>query len=558
MVREENYWTHARLSRRRLLASGTAVGAAALLIACGGGGREETAGPGPQTSRQDGQPRRGGTLHYHLPKEPGNLDPHLQTDSSTTAFSNLVYNGLLGFKRGPDVDVTSTELVPELAQSWETPDPSTVILKLRPDVKWHNVAPLNAREFVAEDAKFALQRLGTNRPEFQRASFFRGIDTIETPDPQTVRIKHKSPNVPFPTYLAVSYHKMLPREVVEQDGDAKTRMVGTGPFVLENFTRGGKAVFKRNPEYWNQGRPYVDAVELTGVLEPAARVSAFRAGETDAIFEIRVSDVSSIKQAARNVQEEKFTPFLYSMPFGFDVTRAPFNDVRVRQAIALVIDHPGLRRALFEDEAVRLLPIPVGFKEWLADPKDLDFYQDKADLNRAKQLMSAAGMDGGFKTVLDTNTSYSDNIEAMPLLQRMLRQINIDVTDLKRIEPASFLGPTNQPGGFEMRIWNHNAFSEPDEFLSNFYVPGASRNYGGWGNDKVAAMIERQRSITDEAERKKVIVDIQKELATENWRIGLEQRYEFVLWQRRLKGFKPLAADPGYYTIGFDSAWLEG
>jgi peptide/nickel transport system substrate-binding protein len=563
-----------RLNRRRVLVAGAGLsGVAAFLAACGGDDKKDSGttgtsggqaaapaqGTSPVQAQGQGQPKPGGVVRYHIPKDPGNLDPHLATDSSTTAFSNLVYSGMLRFKTGPDVDTLSTAIEGDLAQSWETPDTSTVVLKLRQGVTWQNRPPLNGRPFTAEDAKWGILRIGTNKPEFQRRSFFEGIDRIDTPDPQTLIIKQKAPNVPFITYLAVPYHKIISRDVIEKEGDAKTTMVGTGPFTLESWTKGGKAIFKKNPDYFgkSQGLPYLDGVEITGVLEPAARTAAFRAGETDLIRFENPTELEPVKGQVRDMVSESYVPLFYSMPFGFDVTRGPYQDVRVRQAMALVIDHPGLRRAMFKDLAVRMGPIPPGMKEWTADFKDLEFYGDKPDITKAKDLMKAAGMEAGFKGVMDTNTSYTNQQDAMPYLKDMLKQINIDVTELKKIDPAAFLGPTNVPGGFEMRLWNHSAFSEPDEFVSNFYQRGASRNFGGWGNEQLDGLIGQQRNLADKNERKKVLVEIQKILARENWRIGLEQWYEAVGWNPHVKGWRALAADPGYLALCFEHTWME-
>lgn len=554
-----------RWSRRGLLAAG---GAAAFLAACGGGEKQERGAAGTQVpggaagaQTQAQAVKLGGVLRYHIPKDPGNLDPHLATDSSTTAFANLVYNTLLRFRTGPEVEVQSLQIEGALAEKWETPDTQTVILKVRPGVKWQNRPPLNGRAFTAEDVKFGILRIGTDKPEFQRATFFKGIDRIDIPDKDTVVIKHKQPNVPFVTYLAVPYHVMISREVVEGD-DPRVTMVGTGPFMLDSYTPNGKAIFKKNPDYWRkdargQQLPYLDGVELAGPQEPAVRLDAFRAGQTDIIIFDKAGDAESVKRQNSSIQSEKFTPFFYYMVYGFDVTRGPLQDERVRQAIACVIDHAAIRRAIFQDEAVRATPIPVGFKDWIADYKELDFYFDKPDIQRGKQLMEAAGLPNGFNVKMDTNVAYTDEAATMPLLQDMLRKININVTDLLKIERAQFLGPTNRPGGFEMRLWHHSAFSEPDEFLTNFYQRGASRNYGGWGSERMDALINQQRNIADKNERKKVLVEIQKELARTNWRIGLEQNYEFVGWYSKVKGWRALAADPGYYTLPFEHTWLD-
>lgn len=555
-----------RVGRRGALAVG---GAAAFVAACGGSDKKETTSAttapggggspaaGAGAAAQQGQPKLGGALRYHVDKDPGNLDPHLATDSSTTAFSNLAYNGLLKFKTGAGIDPLSLELEGELAEKWETPDTQTVVLKIRQDVKWQNKAPLNGRAFTAEDAKYGVLRIGTDKPEFQRAIFFKGIDKIDVPDASTIIIKHKEPNVPFLTYLAVPYHKIVPKEVVEKEGDVRQTMIGTGPFTLESYTPNGKAIFKKNPDYFKKGMPYLDTVELAGPKEPAVRLAAFRANETDITRFPKADDADTVKKQVQGVQTEKFTPLFYSLPFGFDVTRAPLSDERVRQAIALVMDHPGIRRAIFQDEAVRMWPIPVGFKDYLADVKDLEFYGDKPDAAKAKQLMEAAGMASGFNTTIDTNTGYADQIETMPLLQQMIKAININATELKKIEPAAFLGPTNAPGKFDMRLWNHSAFSEVDEFVTNFYHTKGSRNYGGWGTPQMDELTAKQRNIADKNERKKVLVEIQKILARTNWRIGLEQRYEFVGWYSKVKGWRALAADPGYYTLPFEHTWLD-
>jgi ABC-type transport system substrate-binding protein len=145
----------------------------------------------------------------------------------------------------------------------------------------------------------------------------------------------------------------------------------------------------------------------------------------------------------------------------------------------------------------------------------------------------------------------------MPYLRDMVKNINIDVTELKKIDPTAFLGPTNVPGGFEMRLWNHSAFSEPDEFVSNFYARGASRNYGGWGSEQLDQLIVQQRNIANKDERKKVLVEIQKILARENWRIGLEQWHEAVGWYPRVKNWRALAADAGYLTLAFEHTFLD-
>ena len=185
----------------------------------------------------------------------------------------------------------------DLAESWtSTPDARVWTFKLRQGVKWHNVAPLNGREFVAADVKYCLEAYAK---EGAQSFTFQEVEGIETPDKHTVRIHLKTPNVLFPQNVAEPITVMFSREVLEEDGDLKKRMIGTGPFILKEHNRKVRVVLTRNPDYWDKGRPYVDEYVILSTPDAATRMAAFRTGQSDFIWLASPSEVETHPQDER-------------------------------------------------------------------------------------------------------------------------------------------------------------------------------------------------------------------------------------------------------------------
>ena len=167
----------------------------------------------------------------------------------------------------------------DLAEAWQgSADFRTWTFKLRQGVKWHNVPPLNGRELVAEDIKYCYEAYAK---EGVQSFTFQEIDGMETPDKYTIRIQLKTPNTMFPQNVAEAVAVIFPREVLEEDGDLKTRMIGTGPFILKENQRKVKVVLTRNPDYFDKGYPYIDEYRILSTPDAATRLAAFRTGQSD-------------------------------------------------------------------------------------------------------------------------------------------------------------------------------------------------------------------------------------------------------------------------------------
>src|SRR6266705_6860552 len=208
----------------------------------------------------------------------------------------------------------------------------TWTFKLRQGVKWHSVPPLNGRELVAEDIKYCYEAYAK---EGVQSFTFQEIDGMETPDKYTIRIHLKTPNTMFPQNVAEPVTVIFPREVLEEDGDLKKRMIGTGPYILKEHTRKVRLVLARNPDYFDQGRPYVDEYHILSTPDAATRLAAFRSGQSDIHFVASVGDAAIVKKTnpAAVIQEYKTVQTVFGLALAQD--KPPYSDVRVRRAISM-------------------------------------------------------------------------------------------------------------------------------------------------------------------------------------------------------------------------------
>ena len=185
-------------------------------------------------------------------------------------------------KVGADITPGTFIIEPDLAERWEELDDTTYVFHLRQGVKWHNKPPVNGRELVAEDVKFTYDRFLTEKGSTNRY-LLDSVDRIEVVDRYTVKFLLKEPYVWFISVLAYPTSMwIIAPEVVQQYGDLKRpeTAIGTGPFILERYEPNVKTVFKRNPDYYREGQPYVDGVEWLVINDESTGLAMYRTGQS--------------------------------------------------------------------------------------------------------------------------------------------------------------------------------------------------------------------------------------------------------------------------------------
>src|SRR5215468_7461102 len=249
-----------------------------------------------------GQPRHGGILRARG-RDPVHFDPHLTRNQRTHAVLSFVYSKLLQHKVGADVPPGTFIVEPDLAERWEAPDDTTYIFHLRQGVRWHNKPPVNGRELVAEDVKFTFDRFLTE-PGNPERQLLESVDRVAVVDRYTVQFLLKEPFVWLLNILASAICMwIIAPEVVEKYGDLKKveTAIGTGPFLLERYEPNVKIGFRRNPDYFRPGLPYVDGVEWFVQEDESTGLAMYRAGQLDTgpggNWTVRQQDLEALKKS---------------------------------------------------------------------------------------------------------------------------------------------------------------------------------------------------------------------------------------------------------------------
>jgi peptide/nickel transport system substrate-binding protein len=507
-----------------------------------------------------GQPRRGGTLRVRG-FDPPNFDHHLTLAGFTQSTVSFVYSKLVRHKVGADVPPGAFIIEPDLAERWEALDDTTYIFHLRQGVKWHNKPPVNGRKLVAEDVKFTYDRF-LSEPANTNRYLLDSVDRIEVVDRYTVKFLLKEPYVWFLSVLAypISMWIIAP-EVVQQFGDLKKAetAIGTGPFILERYDPNVKTVFKRNPDYYRDGQPYVDAVEWLVIPDESTGLAMYRTGQLDCApginWAVRQQDLEALKKTHPHLRYQD-----YLSQSGSVVTMRtdmpPFTDARVRRAISHAID----RHAIIEAVWGRGAPTPAvsrGLVEWTLPVDQLGAgakYYEYAP-KEARRLLAEAGFSKGFKTQLTVTSGLGrDRVDEAQLVQGYLKDVGIEA-ELKIQEYGAYVATTVQ-GKFEGMVDGPiGVVWEPDGRLYRAYASDSSRNIGHVDDATLTAMLKEQRRTKDLAARKQLIFDIQRYVAEQQYYVYLNSNTITTSWQPYVKNFAPNHSFD--YGNRAASLWLE-
>src|SRR6266446_3172416 len=524
------------LSRRDLLTAGLAAGITLSAL--------PLYRPSALWGAEAGPPKRGGILRVRG-YDPVHFDPHQTISFKTHTTLSFVYSKLVRHKIGPEVRPGTFIVEPDLAEQWESPDDTTYIFHLRKGVKWHNKPPLNGRELVAEDVKFTYDRFMTE-PGNANRYMLDSVDRVEVVDRYTVQFLLKEPYVWFINALAYPWSMwIIAPEVVQQFGDLKKpeTAIGTGPFLLEHYEPNVKTVFKRNPEYFRTGQPYVDGVEWLVLEDESTGLAMYRTGQIDCgpapWWSVRQQDLEALKKTHPNLVYQDFVSNVTNAIF-MRTDQPPFNDVRVRRAISHAIDRQGLIEAVW----VRGEPTPAvarGLVEWSLPIDQLGAGAKYYEYNpkEARRLLAEAGFPKGFKTLLTVTSGLGrDRVDEAQLVQGYLKDVGIEA-ELKIQEYGAYVATTVQ-GKFEGMVDGPiGVVWEPDGRLYRAYAADSSRNIGHVNDATLTAMLKAQRRTKDLEARKQLIFDIQRYVAEQQYYVYLNSNTITTSWQPYVKNFAP-------------------
>ena len=547
-----------RLNRREFIRmTGYGAGAVALL-----GGRRASASTAPYPDWlpvSPKTPKRGGVLTRASAWDPPVIDPRLTQSVGTFQFAGLTSNRLVRYSFSDEAaNAADLSLKGDLAESWQSSADFRVwTFKLRQGVKWQNLPPLNGREFVAADVKYCFEQYAK---EGVQTFTFQEIEGIETPDKHTVRVHLKTPNVLFPQNLAEPIAILFSREVLEEDGDLKKRLIGTGPFTLKEHTRKVRVVLQRNPDYWDKGRPYVDEYVILSTPDAATRLAAYRTGQSDFIWVASPSEVETVRKTNPNTVVQAYHNSL--APFGVALAqdKAPFNDVRVRRALAMAIDRQKQVDTVFEGHGILGWGVPYMYYQDKA-PTAADFgpwWQYKPV--EAKKLLAEAGHPNGFETTLFYYEYFPQMTSQVQLVQQDLKKnLNINVK-ITKLDYTTYYGRYVE-GKWDGMSWGFQSGHAIglDERTYQYMHSKSTKNFFRVNDPVIDELTTKLRRTPDRAEQRAVAKKVVDREYDQVLRLWMPYDNGFLVFQPHMRNVSApaLRRTDGYGSPTLARAWMD-
>jgi len=435
-----------------------------------------------------------GTLEIAVDQAPVGLDPHLVTAFSSFVVIGQIYDGLIEF----DADL---KIGPALATSWEVSEGGLVYdFELREDVVFHD-----GSEMAAVDVVYSFERIMAEETGSPQASRFSQVESVEATGEYAVRFTLAAPFAPFLGNL--SNLSVVPRHVVEAEGDLQRVAVGTGPFMLEEVVPDTYVRLVANPDYYRAGQPQLAALRYNVVPEASTRAAGLRTGSYHLLPDVDPATAQTI-QGAPGVELLEVQDLAYTL-LGMNVEREPFDDPAVRRAINLAIDRDEIVTAVYFGNAVPGGPLSPGLDQWALDTDEFACYDHDPDAARA--LLADAGYGDGFELEILTFGTIKVVSDLAQVLQAQLTEVGIDTT-VNVAEFGTFVQDWRN-SDFQAFVSLNGGNADPDGYLyRTFHSTGATNVYQ-YDDGTVDTLLDRGRTTADDAARFATYAELQRILA---------------------------------------------
>lgn len=508
-----------------------------LLVACSNEG-EDASSEGASKKTNPEAVVQGGELIIEVLSEAVELDPHGSNDVPSSNVQRNIFETLVvrNFETG--------DIEPLLAQSWEYVDELTLQLKLREGVKFHD-----GTDFNAEAVKINLDRLLDPAIASPRLSNFEPIKEVVVVDEYTVQIKTEQPygpllfalthpggNIISPAVIAEDYKRM------ESGGEARAYVnenpIGTGFLKLDKWTSGQEIRLVKNTEYWGEQVAYDLAVFKT-VPESQTRAADLEAGYAHIIDPVQPTEVPLVEGFAQVIKQ----PSVSISYVGFNTEKAPYDNVKVRQAIAKALDREAIIQGVYDGFGVAALgplsPMVWGHTE--------DITKQDTNIEEDKKLLEEAGLKEGFKTAIWTNDNPQRQQIAV-ILQETLKQLNIEVS-IEVLEWGAYLEKTSK-NEHDMFIlgWAPSTGDADGALYPLFHSSDiGNNNRTRFNNSELDKLLEAGRVETDDATRMGIYKEAQEIITTQAPAAFVHHQAYLTGYANNISGFSVDAT--GIYQI---------
>ncbi len=504
----------------------------------------------------DDRPRTGGELVFVVPAEPPSFDAHREETFGMLHPGAPHYNTLL---RTDPVDRTGTKFIGDLAESWTvSADKRTYTFKIRRGVKFHDGSLLTAADVKASYDHIVFPPPGVVS---SRQAQYKGVESIEAAGADTVVFRLKYPEASFIASVASPWNWIYKADILAKDPRwYEKNVMGTGPFTFVEYVRGSHWIGKKNPDYWDRGKPYLDGFRAVFIRDNAAQVAAVR-GER-AMIQFRgftPAERDAIVGALGNKITVQESAWNCSIQVALNQQKKPFDDKRVRRALTLALDRWSGSKALSRIAVVKeVAGIQVPGTPWATPLEELtrlagygtDITAARAE---ARRLLKEAGQENLTFTLLNRGVPMPYEPVAVWLIDQW-KQVGVTVKHTV-LETAAWL-QAQKNGEFEVSTNAPcNTIVEPDMDL-HWYLTTSPVNFSRHKDTVMDDLYTRQSRAVDPEERRRLLRAFEKRLYDDEVHyIHTFQWHRIVPHSSRVHGW---TITPSHYlNQQLDTVWLS-
>jgi peptide/nickel transport system substrate-binding protein len=504
-------------------------------------------------------PRNGGELVFPVPSEPPSYDGHREETFGLIHPIAPFYNTLL--RVDPD-DKSGTKPAASIAESWSaSSDGKTYTFNIRRGVKFHDGSELTSRDVKATYDKIVFPPPGVGS---SRKGQYADVEKIEAPDPTTVVFRLKEPSGSFISSLLSPYNFIYKADILAKDPHwYEKNIMGTGPFTFVEHVKGSHVVGKKNPNYWDKGKPYLDTFRAVFMRDSAAQVAAVRGERAHIQFRgFSPAERDSIVSTLGNKVTVQESPWDCILLVAINHEKKPFDDKRVRRALSLALDRHQASKSLSKIAIVKeVAGVQVPGTPFATPPEELnklagywtDIEKSRAE---AKRLLKEAGVPEGFQFTF-TNRGIPMPYEPLGVwLIDQWRRVGLNVNQ-QVLEAAAYYGPLRK-GDFQVAMdFQCGYIVEPD--LDMYKFTSTSRNpanYARYADPVLDKLYDQQSRETNPEKRKQLVRQFEKHLLEDEAHYLMTlQWHRIVPHSAKVHGW---TITPSHYLNNtLDTVWLS-
>lgn len=507
-----------------------------------------------------GTPEYGGTFIYQTNRDVDHFDPYW--GAGPLGLPGISLETLAGENNGLNPETWDFNLaytpfkywVGRLAENWETSDYLTYVFHIRKGVYWQDVPPVNGREMTAYDIEWNWHRIlglgsGFTEPSaYVSAQANYGlIESVTATDKYTVVFKVTEPSLDQLRLIVEDqgYGYIVPREAVETWGDVDDwrHVIGTGPFIITDYTSGSSITANKNSKYWGYDEiypdnrlPYVDKVKILIIPELSTALAALRTGKIDMVENVdwqRAKGIINTNPELLQVTRQG----IGGPSIGMMVDKKPFDDIRVRTAMQMAIDLKTIAQTYYggivDGTPIGLVGIKgyyTPFNEWPQSLKDEYTYNPTG----AKKLLTEAGYPNGFKCTQTTRADY--DITLYEILKAYLLEIGIDM-EIQIMDSVTYSAYT-RAGKHEMCSQSFTAMTIPPlNIISRFYTGHATNATHHVNDPKYDAFWVGIKNSFGDEETVSLTIEADMYASTQHWVVHTVPSIVYCIYQPYLKRF---------------------